>query len=86
MPNKPSDYVSENPKRVFLEPTIERIGAPVEGSISFEPGQVAAGNPGKTVNLDNLASDQDSYTGPEQGFFAKFGSNSSDDSVMNNEG
>lgn len=85
MPNKPSDYVSENPKRVFLEPTITTGQAPVEGSISFEPGKHKTGNPGKTVPLANFASDQASYTGPQQGFFSKFGSNSTGDSTMNNE-
>jgi len=41
----------------------------------FSTGKVKKPNMGKTISLDSVAKDQKSFTGKNQGFFAKFGSN-----------
>lgn len=76
MPN--GEYVSEGARRKFEEITTTTNQAPIEGTIQFAPGKVVPGNPGVNNDLGKFADDQASYTGPEEGFFAKFGSDKVD--------
>ena len=74
MPN--GNYASENGEKMF-ETVIKMPQADREG-VKFTPGLVKPGNPGKVVPASNLASDQESFTGKSEGFFAKFGSDSTE--------